>query len=143
MKGIALAFFATGAVAVSGGMIWGIVMAATGDHSLAGAHAHLNLVGWVTMALFGIYYHLNPHMAAHALARIHYPVAVAGLVTMIPGIVQVIRETGQTLVKIGSLLTLISMLIFLTVVVIGARRAARSPETDTAPQERGGIAAGS
>ncbi|MFC3119168.1 hypothetical protein ACFOHS_17120 [Jhaorihella thermophila] len=45
MRGPALAFFATGAVAVTIGMAWGIAMAASGDHSLAGAHAHLNLVG--------------------------------------------------------------------------------------------------
>ncbi len=143
MKGVALAFFATGVIAVTIGMIWGIVMSATGDRSLAGAHAHLNLVGWATMALFGIYYHLHPQMNAHVLARIHYPVALAGLVIMVPGIVQAIRQTGETLAKIGSLLTLISMLIFLAVVVIGARRAAQSPESDAAPQERSGIATGS
>lgn len=124
MKGIALAFFATGVLAVTGGMIWGIAMAASGDHSLGGAHAHLNLVGWVTMALFGIYYHLNPHMADHMLAKLHYPVALAGLVIMVPGIVQSIRRTGETLVKVGSFLTLASMLIFLAVVILGARRRA-------------------
>lgn len=139
MKGVALAFFGTGVIAVTGGMIWGIIMAASGDHTLAGAHAHLNLVGWVTMALFGIYYHLNPHMASHVLARIHYPVALAGLVIMVPGIVQAIRETGETLVKIGSILTLASMLIFLVVVILGARRTALSSKTETAPRERGGV----
>ena len=32
----------------------GIVMGASGDHTLMPVHAHLNLLGWVTMALFGL-----------------------------------------------------------------------------------------
>ncbi len=140
MRGPALAFLATGAVAVTIGMTWGIVMAASGDHTLGGAHAHLNLVGWVTMALFGIYYHLNPEMNERLWAKVHYVVALAGLVTMVPGIVQSIRQTGETLVKIGSVLTLTSMLIFLVTVVLGARAVSRSAETKTAPRERGGVA---
>lgn len=35
-------------------------MAMTGDHGLAAAHAHLNLVGWATLALFAIYYRFTP-----------------------------------------------------------------------------------
>jgi len=60
MKGVANWFFTTAALCVLIGMAWGIQMAATGDHSLSPAHAHLNLVGWVTMGLFGLYYHNVP-----------------------------------------------------------------------------------
>jgi hypothetical protein len=34
------------------------------------AHAHLNLLGWVSLFLFGIYYHLHPAMDGSRLARI-------------------------------------------------------------------------
>ena len=122
MKGVALYFFLTAVLAVTGGMIWGIQMSISGSHLLGGAHAHLNLVGWVTMALFGIYYHLTPQAAATMLARVHYVVALAGLVLFIPGIVQAIRQTGETLAAAGSILTLLSMLIFLFTVVTQARR---------------------
>jgi len=124
MKGVALYFFLTATLAVTGGMIWGIQMSASGNHTLSGAHAHLNLVGWATMALFGIYYHLTPAAAEKALAKVHYMVALAGLVIMIPGIVQALRHTGETLAKIGSVLTLLSMLIFLLTVLMNARRTA-------------------
>ena len=30
------------------GMSWGLVMAASGDHSTLAGHAHLNLLGWVS-----------------------------------------------------------------------------------------------
>lgn len=36
------------------GMCGGIFMAATQDFTLAPAHAHLNLLGWVTLALYGL-----------------------------------------------------------------------------------------
>ncbi|WP_137701308.1 hypothetical protein [Marimonas lutisalis] len=124
MKGVALYFFATGTVAVTLGMVWGIQMSATHDHTLSGAHAHLNLVGWATMALMGLYYHVTPAAAEKALAKVHYLVALAGLVIMIPGIVQAIRQTGETLAKVGSILTLLSMVIFLVTVMMNARRTA-------------------
>ena len=124
MKGIALLFFATATVAVVLGMVWGIQMGISKDHTLGGAHAHLNLVGWATMALFGIYYHLTPAAAAGLLARLHYVVALAGLVLMVPGIAMSLRQQGETIAIIGSNLTLVSGLIFLVTVLMNARRPA-------------------
>jgi hypothetical protein len=106
-------FFFTGTIYVTVGMIWGIVMSASGDHSLAPAHAHLNLVGWVTMALFGVYYHLVPRAGEHWLARVHFATATAGVLTMVPGIVIVLQQSDDTLAKVSSVLTLASMLIFI------------------------------
>lgn len=117
MKGIAFAFFLTAAICVTLGMIWGIQMSASGDHMLAGAHAHLNLVGWVTMGLFGMYYHAVPVAAAQGLAKIHYALALLGVVLMVPGIVMAITEKGEIFAIIGSFLTLASMLVFVFTVL--------------------------
>ena len=125
MKNIAFVFFATAAIAVTIGMAWGIQMSASGDHTLGGAHAHLNLVGWVTMALFGVYYLLTPSAAASVLSRVHYALALAGLVTLVPGIVLAITRQGETLAKFGSVVTILSMLVFLYTVFrhgFGARQ---------------------
>ena len=113
MKGIAFAFFATGVLAVTCGMVWGIQMSISQDHLMAPAHAHLNLVGWATMALFGIYYAMTPKAAASGLAKLHYIIALAGLIAMVPGIYMAIKGTGETFAAIGSILTLASMLVFL------------------------------
>ncbi len=43
---------------VLAGMIWGLHMAITDDHSAFPAHAHLNLLGFVALFLFGIFYRL-------------------------------------------------------------------------------------
>ncbi|MCB9994320.1 MAG: hypothetical protein H6873_11770 [Hyphomicrobiaceae bacterium] len=113
MRGIAFYFFVAAVICVTIGMAWGIIMAATNDHLLAPAHAHLNLVGWVTMALFGLYYHVTPKAAASGLPRIHFGLAILGVVTMVPGIAIVIVTENPILAIIGSLLTISSMLVFL------------------------------
>lgn len=117
MRGVSFWFVATGSVFVTLGMLGGIAMSISGDHTLAPAHAHLNLVGWVTMALFGLYYHAVPAAAEAALARLHYGVATAGVVLMVPGIILAVQEDGEALAAIGSLLTLASMLIFVVTVL--------------------------
>lgn len=113
MKGIAFIFFLAAAVCVTIGMAWGMQMSASGNHALSGAHAHLNLVGWATLGLFGLYYHAVPVAAGRTLAKVHLAVAVTGVVLMVPGIVLTITERGETIVVVGSLLTFASMLIFL------------------------------
>ncbi|GKY86665.1 hypothetical protein [Sinisalibacter aestuarii] len=113
MNGIAFWFVAVAALCVTIGMGWGIQMSASGNHLLAGAHAHLNLVGWATMGLFGLYYHAVPAAAARSLAKVHFIVALAGVVLMVPGIALAITERGEMLAVTGSLLTFASMLIFL------------------------------
>jgi cbb3-type cytochrome oxidase subunit 1 len=113
MKQIAFAFFALGAISVTLGMVWGIQMSATHNHTMSPAHAHLNLVGWVTFAIFGLYYHLVPAAAKSPLARIHLTLAVLGLVALVPGIVLAINETTEILAVAGSFLTLAAMLVFL------------------------------
>ena len=120
MKGVSYWFFATAALCVLIGMFWGILMAATGDHYLSPAHAHLNLVGWVNMALFGVFYHLVPS-AVTKLAKIHYFVALAGVSTMVPGIVIARLDGGDALAIVGSLLTVLSMLIFTLTVARSGR----------------------
>ena len=72
MRGIAFYFLCAAIIAVLVGMAWGIQMSAAGDHKLSGAHAHLNLVGWVTLSIFAFYYHLVPEAQAAAMPRIGY-----------------------------------------------------------------------
>jgi hypothetical protein len=123
MKGIAAMFFVTGVVCVTAGMIWGMIMGATEDFTFAPAHAHLNLVGFVTFALVGVYYHLVPAAAATRLARVHYGVALVGLVLMVPGIVLTLQGATHAVVSVGSVITFAAMMIFLYTVVRNAKRA--------------------
>lgn len=112
MKAIATRFFATGAIFALCGMVWGIVMSATHDHTLSPAHGHLNLIGFVIMAVSGTFYALSPAAAASRLAGIHYWLSLAAVLAIVPGIVMAISGTGETLAKIGSVLTLAAMMLF-------------------------------
>ena len=61
MKGLAFHFFLVAAFCAALGMVWGIQMSASQDHTLSPAHGHLNLLGWVSMGMFGVYYAVTPH----------------------------------------------------------------------------------
>src|SRR4051812_23240729 len=58
MPRVSAAFFMTGALFLIMGMCWGIAMAVSQNFALAPAHAHLNLLGWVTMSIYGTFYAL-------------------------------------------------------------------------------------
>ena len=54
------------------GVLMGIVMGATQDFRLAPVHAHINLLGWATLALAGLVYTLFPQAGESGLARLHF-----------------------------------------------------------------------
>jgi len=58
------------------GMGLGIFMGMTGDYTLAPAHAHNNLLGWVSMGIFELYYTVAGEVAAKRLAAVHFWVAL-------------------------------------------------------------------
>jgi hypothetical protein len=68
------------------GMAFGIVMGIRQDFVLMPAHAHLNLLGFVTMFLSALYYRVVPEAAASGLARYQAIVSVAGAVVFPIGI---------------------------------------------------------
>jgi len=82
MKNIDRWWVMTGVVFLLAGMGLGLKMAVTFDYSMHSLHAHLNLLGFVLMTLFGLCYRNWPRMRESVLARVHYfmhavPVAVA------------------------------------------------------------------
>jgi hypothetical protein len=50
----------------------GIAMGATENFTLRPVHAHINLLGWATMALAGLVYSVFPQAGMSRLARIHF-----------------------------------------------------------------------
>lgn len=65
-------FFRLAILYLLAGVALGLFMAASHDHSMFPAHAHLNLLGWVTMSLFAIFYRLVPAAAQGKLAKVHF-----------------------------------------------------------------------
>ena len=94
------------------GMVFGIWMSATGDHTLAPAYAHLNLIGGVLMALFGTFYTLKPAAGASGLAKAQVGIAHLAIWAMFPGIIMAILGMNDILAKIGAILGVITILLF-------------------------------
>jgi len=54
------------------GISLGIAMGASQNFTLRPVHAHINLLGWTTMALAGLIYSVFPQAGASRLARVHF-----------------------------------------------------------------------
>lgn len=101
------------------GIAAGLQMAISGDHAAFPAHAHINLLGWVTSALFGGYYALNPAKAAWRMALVHYGLYTAGMIVMLPTLYVMLNrgmEQLEPVVAVGSLIVAAAVLIFALVV---------------------------
>lgn len=133
MPTVAQHFFKTAIVFLVFGIGVGLYMSISGNHSIIGAHAHANLLGWVTMALFGVYYALNPAKAGGRLARIQYGVYTMGVVVLTPSLLFMLlgNPALEPLVAISSLVTFAGVLLFGMVVFMKEQpssvRGLRSP----------------
>jgi hypothetical protein len=86
MPTISRFYFGMAILYLMSGITLGLAMAMSQNHSLAPVHAHINLLGWVTSALFGGYYALNPQKASGWLPRIQCTVFTLGLLVMLPAL---------------------------------------------------------
>jgi hypothetical protein len=105
------------------GIALGIQMSIARDHSAMGAHAHINLLGWVTSALFGGYFALNPAKAEGMLPRVQFGVYIVGVVVMVAALYLLLTgNTGvEMVVATGSLITFAGVLLFGYIVFSPAR----------------------
>ena len=114
------------------GVALGYGMGASGDHTLATVHAHINLLGWVSMFLYGLFYRAVPAAAAGLLPRLHFWCAVLGFLIMIPALaIKILALDGLEAVSAVGLIagpTLVVLGMLLAAVIIfratGARAAA-------------------
>jgi len=81
MQASALSFRAAVVFAIAG-MVMGIAMAVIQNHAVMPAHAHLNLLGWVSLAIFGIYYRLNSVLDRSRLAVVQVLVWSLGTIVL-------------------------------------------------------------
>lgn len=61
------------------GVAIGIYMAGSHDYAIAPVHAHVNLIGWVSLTLAALIYKAYPAAAASPLAKVHFWLNVVAL----------------------------------------------------------------
>ncbi len=102
------------------GMTLGIGMGIAEDHTLRGLHAHVNLLGWATLGLAALLFHVFPQLAATRLATVWFwtynlalPVALTALGFTLYGNLrfELVRSIGFVGVWLGGMLFAANVLI--------------------------------
>jgi len=102
------------------GVIFGVVMAANHHFEFAPVHAHINLLGWASMALAGLIYQQFPHAGGSRLGLWHFwlhnlalPVAMVALFFMLAGHPQIEKlvAAASAVIALGVLLFAINLFV--------------------------------
>jgi cbb3-type cytochrome oxidase subunit 1 len=114
------------------GVLLGLIMGIIQDFRLASVHAHINLLGWVSMALFGLIYHFYPNAADTKLAKTQFWLHNIGLPVMQGALALEILTgiTGLIPIVIAGSLSVILGVILITVNVFKHVSAASSHKSD-------------
>ena len=105
------------------GMGLGIRMGISQDFILSPAHAHLNLLGWVTMALYGLY-HRGTGRTGGALGWTQVLAGAVGAALMSGGLAAYLASDDHSLMPLivgGSLATVLGMALFVVIVFVDRR----------------------
>jgi len=122
---------------VIAGMAMGIGMAMTQNHALMPAHAHLNLLGWVSLFLFGIYYERRPALDSSRLAMIQVVLWSIGTVVLTVAVsaIHLGYHAAEPIAALASFIVLTAMLLFAYFVFHPARDLASNGAAHLTPAE--------
>lgn len=115
MPRVSAAFFALGVICLFIGMAMGAQMGASEDFTLMPAHAHLNLLGWVTMAIYGTFYALIHASLKPKLAWTNFALAAIGVLLLIPSLALYLPAHDAKFIPgiiVGEIATVSSLLTF-------------------------------
>ncbi|MGE8180185.1 hypothetical protein [Pseudomonas mandelii] len=100
------------------GVMLGVAMGASGDHSLFAVHAHINLLGWVSMALFGIIGTAHPSITEGRVAAAQFWIYNIGVPLMLGALTLRLKgfPSVEPLIGVASLLIGCSVLLFVWLV---------------------------
>lgn len=95
------------------GVSLGIYMGATQDFMLRPVHAHVNLMGWASLALFGLTYRSYPDLAARWPAKIQFALVVPAVLLFPLGIYIAMTRHSETVVMVAGMAFAAGVLLFL------------------------------
>jgi len=89
------------------------------NHFYVSMHVHLNLIGWMSMMIFGVGYHILPrfsgqHLYSRKMAIVQFWTANIGLVGMTVGLGMLAHDIGGggPIAGISSVVVFVSFLLF-------------------------------
>lgn len=108
-------FISTALLCLLVGESLGIHMGISQDFTLVPAHVHLNLLGWVTLAAFGLMHRAYPALGTSRMAAVQCVLAIVANIAMPVGLVVMLLGSthDETLVKYASVAVILATLLFI------------------------------
>jgi hypothetical protein len=113
---VARGFLVMGALYLLVGIGLGAHMGASQDHSLSPVHAHINLLGFTLMTLFGLGYLLIPGLDEGRTARLHFWLHQIGTFCLMLGLALLMKGILPEM-PTGPILSIFEVMIFAGVVL--------------------------
>jgi len=124
MPRVSKAFFTVAVLCGLAGMAWGMHMGKSGDHSMMPAHAHLNLLGWVGLAIMGGFYALPGTLKGGWLPWTNLVLSAYGAISMAVLLPKVLTGKLSGAVMVTTEIPIVlGMLLFLVAVLWTWRKA--------------------
>lgn len=104
------------------GVSLGYWMGITHNFVVSPVHAHINLLGWVSMFLYGLFYRAFPDAARGVLPKVHLTLAAIGLPVMMIGLtfmltaVPALQPYVPPMMIVGPTMVLLGMFVFAFIV---------------------------
>lgn len=109
------------------GVVYGMYIGIAELFEQASVHAHINLLGWVSLALAGVIYCLFPSAGTSKLGIGHFWFHNIGLPVMVIGLYLKINElTELPLIEIGGTLAIIGIILFAVNLFVNVKGKARA-----------------
>jgi hypothetical protein len=96
------------------GTVWGMVMGISQQFQFTSVHAHLNLVGWASMAIIGLIYKAYPDAGESKIAYIQFWLHFIGLPLLAIGMIIFTTDNhaiGLPFATLGGLLVIVSVVL--------------------------------
>jgi cbb3-type cytochrome oxidase subunit 1 len=107
-------FIKISAVYFAIGVSLGLYMSIAHSYELSSVHVHINLLGWVSLAIAGIIYTLFPDLASTKLAKAHFwlhnitlPIMMLGLSFILYG-----QDAWTPIVAISGTILVLAIILF-------------------------------
>jgi predicted membrane channel-forming protein YqfA (hemolysin III family) len=125
MQGVARQFFILGIIMAIVGMMLGLKMAMTHNHTQMPVHAHIMAAAWLMSAVFGFFYHLFPAARQNKLAPFHFWIHAVSIVVLVVSLYLVLAGNPgvEPVTAVSSILFFLGMLLFAWIAIPVINRA--------------------
>lgn len=119
-------FLRLGILSLTVGVGLGMWMGSQEDFTLRPVHAHINLIGWTSLTLMGLFHRALPHASKGMLPWIQFTLMLVGFLLMMPSLALMLlgNLTALPFLLAGEVTTALGILLFAVIVFRATGRGA-------------------